>query len=85
MPIATHIATATGELAHCLCYGPPTTRLLDLARVVDGHRNMHTGFSPAGEAAGLGAYQARHWRAWYAHITLSMAASAGPVAARAAE
>jgi SRSO17 transposase len=75
----------TGELAHYLCYGPPTTRLLDLAQVVDGHRTIHTCLRQAGEAAGLGAYQARHWRAWYAHITLSMVASACLVAARRPE
>ncbi|MFI5558553.1 hypothetical protein ACIA2T_04675 [Amycolatopsis japonica] len=29
------------------------------------------------EAAGLNQYQVRSWRAWYAHITLSILAHAG--------
>jgi SRSO17 transposase len=39
-------------------------------------------FQQAKNTAGLDEYQVRDWRAWYAHITLSMAAHAWLVVAR---
>ena len=40
-------------------------------------------FQQAKNEAGLDQYQVRSWRAWYAHITLSMLALAWLAAARA--
>jgi hypothetical protein len=40
-------------------------------------------FQQGKNEAGLGHYQVRSWRAWYAHITLSMLALAWLSAARA--
>ena len=40
-------------------------------------------FQQAKNEAGLDQYQARTWRAWYAHITLSMLALAWLAASRA--
>ncbi|MDY7089696.1 MAG: IS701 family transposase [Actinomycetota bacterium] len=73
----------TGELAYYVCYGPRRTRLMDLARVADSYRVAEECIQRAKAEAGLDDYQVRGWRAWYAHVTLSMAAYAGLVVARA--
>ncbi|WIN00810.1 IS701 family transposase [Actinoplanes oblitus] len=74
---------STGELAYYVCYGPRKTRLMDLARIAGTRGAVEECFQQAKGQAGLDEYQVRDWRAWYAHITLSMAAYAWLVVARA--
>ncbi|MEU8214123.1 IS701 family transposase [Micromonospora sp. NPDC049044] len=66
----------TGEIAYYVCYGPRRTRLVDLARIAGARWAIEECFQQAKNEAGLDEYQVRDWRAWYAHITLSMAAHA---------
>jgi SRSO17 transposase len=73
---------STGELAYYVCYGPRKTRLLDLARIAGTRWAVEECFQQAKGQAGLDEYQVRDWRAWYAHVTLSMAAYAWLVVAR---
>ena len=73
---------STGELAHYVCYGPRKTRLLDLARIAGTRWAVKECFQQAKGQARLDEYQVRDWRAWYAHVTLSMAAYAWLVVAR---
>ncbi|WP_412740818.1 IS701 family transposase [Krasilnikovia sp. MM14-A1259] len=73
---------STGELAYYVCYGPSKTRLMDLARIAGTRWAVEECFQQAKNEAGLDEYQVRDWRAWYAHITLSMAAHAWLVVAR---
>jgi SRSO17 transposase len=63
---------ATGELAYYVCYGPRETTLADLARVAGSRWHIEECFQQAKGEAGLDHYQVRDYRAWYAHITLSM-------------
>jgi len=70
------------EIAYYVCYGPRTTRLLDLAKVAGSRWRIEECFQQAKNDAGLDHYQVRTWRAWYAHITLAMAGHAWLVAAR---
>ncbi len=64
------------EIAYYLCYGPATTRLVDLAWTAGSRWHVEEAFQQAKGEAGLDHYQVRKWRAWYAHITLSMLAIA---------
>lgn len=73
---------STGELAYYVCYGPRRTRLMDLARIAGSRWAVEECFQQAKGQAGLDEYQVRDWRAWYAHVTLSMAAYAWLVVAR---
>lgn len=73
---------STGELAYYVCYGPRKTRLMDLARIAGTRWAIEECFQQAKGQAGLDEYQVRDWRAWHAHITLSMAAYAWLVVAR---
>ncbi|WP_435819224.1 IS701 family transposase [Micromonospora ureilytica] len=66
----------TGEIAYYVCYGPRRTRLVDLARIAGARWAIEECFQQAKNEAGLDEYQVRDWRAWYAHVTLSMAAHA---------
>ncbi|AVT32590.1 DDE endonuclease [Plantactinospora sp. BC1] len=72
----------TGEIAYYVCYGSRRTRLVDLARVAGARWADEECFQQAKNEAGLDEYQVRDWRAWYAHITLAMAAYAWLVVAR---
>jgi SRSO17 transposase len=65
-----------GEIAYYICYGPRRATLLDLARVAGSRWRIEECFQQAKNEAGLDHYQVRSWRAWYAHITLSMLALA---------
>jgi SRSO17 transposase len=56
--------------------------LMDLARIAGSRCSVEECFEQAKKTAGLDEYQVRDWRAWYAHITLSMAAHAWLVVAR---
>lgn len=64
------------ELAFYLCYGPRRSTLLDLAWTAGARWRVEECFQQAKNEAGLDHYQVRSWRAWYAHITLSMLAHA---------
>jgi SRSO17 transposase len=64
------------EIAYYLCYGPRRSTLLDLAWIAGSRWRIEECFQQAKNEAGLDHYQARTWRAWYAHITLAMLAHA---------
>jgi SRSO17 transposase len=71
-----------GEIAYYVCYGPRRATLVDLAVVAGSRWSIEECFQQAKNDAGLDHYQVRDWRAWYAHITLSMAALAWLAVAR---
>jgi SRSO17 transposase len=60
-----------------------STVLIDLAWVAGSRWHIEECFQQAKNQAGLDHYQVRSWRAWYAHITLSMLALAWLSATRA--
>jgi SRSO17 transposase len=64
------------ETAYYVCYGPARSRLVDLAWTAGSRWHIEECFQQAKNEAGLDHYQVRSWRAWYAHITLSMLALA---------
>jgi SRSO17 transposase len=64
------------EIAYYVCYGPRRSSLLDLAWAAGSRWRIEECFAQAKNEAGLDHYQVRSWRAWYAHITLSMLALA---------
>ena len=71
------------ELAYYACYGPRRASLVDLAWIAGSRWHTEECFQQARNEAGLDHYQVRSWRAWYAHITLSMLALAWLAASRA--
>jgi SRSO17 transposase len=71
------------EIAYYVCFGPRRSTLVDLAWVAGTRWHIEECFQQAKNEAGLDHYQARSWRAWYAHITLSMLALAWLAGARA--
>jgi SRSO17 transposase len=73
------------ELAFYRCAGPATTPLSELIRVAGARWAIEECFQTAKNEAGLDHYQVRTWRAWYAHITLAMLATAYLAATRARE
>jgi SRSO17 transposase len=64
------------EIAYYICYGPRRASLVDLAWIAGSRWRVEECFQQAKNEAGLDHYQVRTWRAWYAHITLSMLALA---------
>jgi len=62
------------ELALYRCAGPATMPVPELIRVAGARRAIEECFQTAKNEAGLDHYQVRSWRAWYAHITLTMLA-----------
>jgi SRSO17 transposase len=66
-----------------VCYGPRRSSLLELAVIAGTRWHVEECFQQAKNEAGLDHYQVRSWRAWYAHITLSMLALAWLAVARA--
>lgn len=70
------------EIAYYICYGPRRSTLVDLAWVAGSRWHVEECFQQAKNEAGLDHYQVRSWRAWYAHITLSMLALAWLAATR---
>jgi len=64
------------EIAYYICYGPRRCSLVDLAWIAGSRWRVEECFQQAKNEAGLDHYQVRTWRAWYAHITLSMLALA---------
>jgi SRSO17 transposase len=75
----------TGEIAYYRCFGRRGTRLRDLVRVAGSRWAVEESFQTAKNEVGLDQYQVRRYDAWYAHITLAMAAAAFLVITRAAE
>lgn len=65
-----------GEIAYYVCYGPRRSTLVDLAWIAGTRWRVEKSFQRAKTDAGLDHYQVRTYRAWYAHITLSMLALA---------
>lgn len=76
---------STGELAYYVCFGSRGTRLRTLVRTAGARWAIEESFQTAKNEAGLDQYQARRYDAWYAHITLAMAAAAFLTIIRAAE
>ena len=72
-----------GEIAYYACYGPRRSSTADLAWIAGSRWHIEECFQQAKGEAGLDHYQVRSWRAWYAHITLSMLALAWLAASRA--
>ena len=73
------------ELAFYRCAGPAATPVPELVRVAGARWAIEECFQTAKNEAGLDHYQVRDYRAWYAHITLSMLAVAYLAATRAQE
>jgi SRSO17 transposase len=71
------------EIAYYVCYGPRRSTLVDLAWIAGIRWHIEECFQQAKNEAGLDHYQVRSWRAWYAHVTLSMLALAWLSASRA--
>jgi SRSO17 transposase len=72
-----------GDIAYYACYGPRRSTVADLAWTAGSRWHIEECFQQAKNEAGLDHYQVRSWRAWYAHITLSMLALAWLAASRA--
>jgi SRSO17 transposase len=75
----------TGEVAYYRCFGPRGTRLRVLVQTAGVRWAVEESFQTAKNEAGLDQYQVRRYDAWYAHITLAMAAAAFLTVTRAAE
>jgi SRSO17 transposase len=71
------------EIAYYACYGPRRSSTADLAWIAASRWHVEECFQQAKGEAGLDQYQVRSWRAWYAHVTLSMLALAWLSASRA--
>jgi SRSO17 transposase len=80
--LARRSITDPTEIAYYVCYAPARTALTELARIAGRRWTVEECFQQAKNETGLDQYQVRDWRAWYAHITLSMAAHALLVIAR---
>ena len=80
--LARRSITDPTEIAYYVCYGPRRTSLLGLAWIAGSRWRIEECFQQAKNEAGLDHYQVRSWRAWYAHITLSMLAHAWLAVAR---
>ncbi|GAA1579077.1 IS701 family transposase [Dactylosporangium maewongense] len=76
---------STGEVAYYRCFGPRGTRLRVLVATAGARWAVEESFQTAKNETGLDQYQVRRYDAWYAHITLAMAAAAFLVITRAAE
>jgi SRSO17 transposase len=70
------------QVAYFICHGPRRSSLADLAWTAGARWRIEECFQQAKNEAGLDHYQVRTWRAWYAHITLSMLAHAWLAVAR---
>jgi SRSO17 transposase len=71
------------EIACYACYGPRRSSTAGLAWIAGSRWHIEECFQQAKGEAALDHYQVRSWRAWYAHITLSMLALAWLAASRA--
>lgn len=64
------------DLAYYICFADVKTTVEELVRVAGSRWAIEECFQAAKNETGLDHYQVRGHRAWYRHITLSMAASA---------
>jgi SRSO17 transposase len=71
------------EISYYACYGPRRSSTADLAWAGGSRWHVQECFQQAKGETGLDHYQVRTWRAWHAHITLSMLALAWLSATRA--
>jgi len=81
--LARRSLTSSGEISYYACYGPRRSSTADLAWIAGSRWHIEECFQQAKGEAGLDQYQVRTWRAWYAHITLSMLALAWLAASKA--
>jgi SRSO17 transposase len=81
--LARRSISGPAEIAYYACYGPRRSSVADLAWTAGSRWHVEECFQQAKGEAGLDHYQVRSWRAWYAHITLSMLALARLAASRA--
>jgi SRSO17 transposase len=70
------------QVAYFVCHGPRRSSLADLTWIAGARWRIEECFQQAKNEAGLDHYQIRTWRAWYAHITLSVLAHAWLAASR---
>ncbi len=73
-----------GELAHYLCFCPPTASLAELVAVAGRRWAIEESFQTAKGEVGLDHYQVRRYDAWYRPITLACLAHAYLTVTRAA-
>jgi SRSO17 transposase len=71
------------EISYYVCYGPRRSSTADLAWAAGSRWHVEECFQHAKGETGLDHYQVRTWRAWYAHVTLSMLALAWLAASKA--
>jgi SRSO17 transposase len=71
------------QIAYYACYGPSRCSTADLAWTAGSRWHIEECFQQAKGETGLDHYQVRTWRAWHAHITLSMLALAWLAASKA--
>jgi SRSO17 transposase len=81
--LARRSASDPAEIAYYACYGPRRSTTADLAWAAGSRWHIEESFQQAKNQAGLDHFQVRTWRAWYAHVTLSMLALAWLAASRA--
>ena len=81
--LARRSLTDPGEISYYACYGPRRCSTADLAWAAGSRWHIEECFQQAKGETGLDHYQVRSWRAWHAHITLSMLALAWLAATRA--
>ena len=81
--LARRSLTSPQEISYYACYGPSRSSTADLAWIAGSRWHIEEAIQQAKGEAALDHYQVRTWRAWYAHITLSMLALAWLAASRA--
>ena len=81
--LARRSLTSPDEISYYACSGPRRSSTADLAWAAGSRWHIEECFQQAKGETGLDHYQVRTWRAWYAHVTLSMLALAWLSAARA--
>lgn len=81
--LARRSRTDPEDIAYYACYGPRRSGTADLAWAAGSRWHIEEAIQQAKGEAGLDQYQVRSWRAWYAHVTLSMLALAWLSASRA--
>jgi SRSO17 transposase len=81
--LARRSLTDPDEISYYACYGPRRSSTADLAWSAGSRWHIEECFQQAKNETGPDHYQVRTWRAWHAHVTLSMLALAWLAAARA--
>jgi len=81
--LARRSLTSPDEISYYACYGPRRSSTADLAWTAGSRWHIEECFQQAKNETGLDHHQVRTWRAWHAHVTLSMLALAWLSAVRA--